>query len=223
MKISPQKNISLSVSLFFHAVFVVVLVFSIGKKDKEQNQFIEVNFGGGGNGLSYSGNTNEKKEVVKVIKKDVIIENKTKKVVQQTPVTEKKETETGNGEGNGTGNGSGNGEGNGTGLTLNIPTPNKEVHQESTVYFVAVEEMPEPIGGIESILSKINISSTIHGTVYVLAFVDENGVVRRVLLAKGIGGGCDEAALNAVKRTRFKPGKKNGEAVKVQMHIAVPF
>jgi len=98
--------------------------------------------------------------------------------------------------------------------------------EEEPQYFVAVEEMPEPIGGIQAIQSKIVYPEIakragVEGKVYVLAFVDENGNVTKVTLTKGIGAGCDEAAMEAVRKTKFKPGKQRGKPVKVQVQIPV--
>ncbi|HOJ19380.1 MAG: energy transducer TonB [Ignavibacteriales bacterium] len=108
------------------------------------------------------------------------------------------------------------------------PKEEKKVIEEEPQYFVAVEEMPEPIGGIASIQSKIVYPEIakragVEGKVYVLAFVDENGNVTKADISKGIGAGCDEAARDAVLKTKFKPGKQRGKPVKVQVHIPVVF
>jgi protein TonB len=110
------------------------------------------------------------------------------------------------------------------------PPPPKEEKkvEEEPVYFVAVEEMPEPIGGIAEIQKKIVYPEIakragVEGKVYVLAFVDETGTVTNAKIIKGIGAGCDEAALSAVLKTKFKPGKQRGKAVKVQVSIPVVF
>ncbi len=107
------------------------------------------------------------------------------------------------------------------------PKEEKKVDEEPT-YFVAVEEMPEPIGGIQAIQSKIVYPEIakragVEGKVYVLAFVDETGTVTSAKVIKGLGAGCDEAALSAVKQTKFKPGKQRGKAVKVQVSIPIVF
>jgi protein TonB len=57
----------------------------------------------------------------------------------------------------------------------------------------------------------------------VLAFVDETGRVTGAKIIKGIGAGCDEAALDAVRQTQFKPGKQRGTPVKVQVSIPIVF
>jgi protein TonB len=108
------------------------------------------------------------------------------------------------------------------------PPPPKEEIEEEPTYFVAVEEMPGPIGGIKSIQEKIVYPEIakragVEGKVYVLAFVNEQGEVTKAQIIKGIGAGCDEAALNAVLKTRFTPGKQRGKPVKVQVSIPIIF
>jgi len=107
------------------------------------------------------------------------------------------------------------------------PPPEKKVEEEPT-YFVAVEEMPGPIGGILAIQKKIVYPEIakragVEGKVYVLAFVDESGTVTKAQIIKGIGAGCDEAALDAVLKTKFTPGKQRGKPVRVQVSIPILF
>jgi periplasmic protein TonB len=110
------------------------------------------------------------------------------------------------------------------------PPPPEETKktEEEPQYFVAVEDMPEPIGGIAAIQSKIVYPEIakragVEGKVYVKAFVDTKGNVTKVVVQKGIGAGCDEAAMKAVKETKFKPGKQRGKPVNVQVSIPVVF
>ena len=88
--------------------------------------------------------------------------------------------------------------------------------------------MPEPIGGLKSIQNKITYpdlakKAGIEGKVFILAYVDENGNVTKAEVIKGIGLGCDEAALDAVRLTKFKPGKQRGKPIKVQITIPISF
>jgi len=108
------------------------------------------------------------------------------------------------------------------------PKEEKKIVEEEPTYFVAVEEMPEPIGGIQAIQSKIIYPEIakragVEGRVHVLAFVDEKGNVTKAEILKGLGAGLDEVALNAVKQTKFKPGKQRGKPVKVQVAIPIIF
>ena len=120
-------------------------------------------------------------------------------------------------------------EGNPEGVDYSlIEVEEKVVEEEAPTYFVAVEEMPEPIGGIKAIQEKIVYPEIakragVEGKVYILAFVDENGNVTKTQIIKGIGAGCDEAARDAVLQTKFKPGKQRGTPVKVQVSIPIVF
>jgi protein TonB len=114
----------------------------------------------------------------------------------------------------------------------NEPTiiPPQEVTEieEEPAYFVAVEEMPAPIGGLKSIQEKIiypeiAIRAGVEGKVFVRAFVDESGSVIKAEVVKGIGAGCDEAAIDAVLQTKFSPGKQRGRPIKVQITVPIVF
>jgi protein TonB len=88
--------------------------------------------------------------------------------------------------------------------------------------------MPEPIGGISAIQKRVIYpeiarKAGIQGKVFVQAFIDEKGDVIKTKILKGIGSGCDEAALNAVKETKFTPAKQKGKLVKVQVVVPVLF
>lgn len=110
------------------------------------------------------------------------------------------------------------------------PPPPKEEKkiEEEVQYFEVVEELPEPIGGIEAIQKKIIYPEIakragVEGRVYILAYVDENGNVTKTEVLKGIGAGCDEAAEKAVRETKFKPGKQRGKPVRVKVALPIVF
>jgi protein TonB len=111
--------------------------------------------------------------------------------------------------------------------SINTPvTPKFELKKES--YSMMAEKMPEIIGGLESIQKKVTypeeaIKNKIEGTVYVLAYVNENGDVYFVEVLKGIGYGCDESAKKAVLETKFKPAYNQGKPVKVRIVIPIRF
>lgn len=113
---------------------------------------------------------------------------------------------------------------------VKVEPPKVEVKKEiiDETFYVAVDMMPEPSGGIESIQRKIIYPSEarrdgVEGKVIIKVFVDEAGSVRRAEIVKGIGSGCDEAAIAAVMSSRFRPGKMNGKVVKVQLTISLVF
>lgn len=90
------------------------------------------------------------------------------------------------------------------------------------------EEFPEPIGGIKEFRNRIIYPesakrSGLESTVYVHAFIDENGNVKFVNLTKGLDPVLNDAALIVVKNTKFKPGMKSGKPIKSQYVIPVIF
>jgi protein TonB len=111
--------------------------------------------------------------------------------------------------------------------TIVPPKEIKKVEDEPS-FFLAVEEMPELIGGIKGLQSKIVYPEIakrvgVEGKVIVQAIVDENGTVVSVNTLKGIGSGCDEVAMDAVRNSKFVPGKQRGKNVSVQVTIPIVF
>lgn len=95
-------------------------------------------------------------------------------------------------------------------------------------YAAFAEVMPEPIGGMAAIVKKISYpeiakKSGVEGKVYVLVMINERGGVDEVKVIRGIGAGCDEAAVKAVKECKFSPGKNKGAAVKVKLSLPISF
>lgn len=100
--------------------------------------------------------------------------------------------------------------------------------EDDPAYYINVEVMPEPIGGMSTIYKKLTypkeaIEKEIEGTVKILAFIESNGEVSSATVVEGIGYGCDENARLAVYYTRFKPGLMRGKRVKVQIEIPIEF
>jgi protein TonB len=64
----------------------------------------------------------------------------------------------------------------------------------------------------------------IEGTVVVQAFVSEFGIVTECVILKGVPNtGLDEAAVAAIKKTKFKPAKQRDRNVGVYISIPVIF
>lgn len=96
------------------------------------------------------------------------------------------------------------------------------------VYFVAVEQAPGPIGGLEAIQKKITYPEVakragIQGRVFVKAFINEKGDVVKCEIIKGVHPALDSAAVDAVMKTKFTPGSQRGKPVKVQVSIPIVF
>jgi periplasmic protein TonB len=107
------------------------------------------------------------------------------------------------------------------------PPPADEPEPEPEI-FVIVEQMPELIGGLGALQSEIRYpeiakKAGVEGRVIVQFVVNEQGIVENPVVVRGIGAGCDEEAIKAVRQARFTPGKQRGKAVKVKMSLPVTF
>lgn len=108
------------------------------------------------------------------------------------------------------------------------PPPPKVEEAEEEQFFLAVEEMPEIIGGIESIQRRVRYPELakragVEGTVYIFAFVNTEGNVVRVEIVNDPGAGLGESAAEAVRQAKFKPGRQRGQPVPVRISIPVHF
>ena len=95
-------------------------------------------------------------------------------------------------------------------------------------YLMEAEVMLEPIGGMSAIQKKVIYpeiaqKAGVEGKVYIKTFIDEKGNVTKTEILKGIGSGCDKAAIKAVKETKFTPAKQRGKLVKVQVVVPIMF
>lgn len=104
----------------------------------------------------------------------------------------------------------------------------KNLAQSEEEYLLTAEKMPVPVGGFEAIMKKIRYPdmaqrTKTEGKVYVLIYVNENGDVDDVKVVKGIGMGCDDEAVNAIKKTKFSPAMDKGVSVKVKFSLALSF
>lgn len=109
---------------------------------------------------------------------------------------------------------------------LRSPSPPKPAVSDD--FYVVVEQMPEMIGGLASLQKEIKYpqmarNAGIEGRVIIQFIVNEQGQVENPQIIRGIGGGCDEEALRAVKLAQFKPGKQRGEPVRVQYSLPIVF
>ena len=61
------------------------------------------------------------------------------------------------------------------------------------------------------------------GEVQLRVIVDENGVVRQIEISRRLGLGLDEKAVEAVRKWRFQPGRRDGKPVPVWAVVEVNF
>ena len=92
------------------------------------------------------------------------------------------------------------------------------------VKFIPYDDPPVPKTPIRPKYPEIAQEAGIEGTVYVQAFIDKKGRVKEVSIVKGIPNtGLNEAAMDAIRKTRFRPAKQRERAVGVYISIPVHF
>ncbi len=112
-------------------------------------------------------------------------------------------------------------------LDLPPPPPPSDDEFEDQV-FVVVEQPPVLIGGIASVQKRIVYpemarKAGIEGRVVIQFVVNAQGDIVNPRVVRGIGGGCDEAALKALEGAKFQPGLQRGRPVNVSYSIPISF
>ena len=111
---------------------------------------------------------------------------------------------------------------------VHLPPPPPAAEDPEPEIFVVVENMPELIGGIQGLQKRVTYpeiakKAGVEGTVFLQFVVDEEGNVVDPIVMRGIGAGCDEEALEAIRTAKFKPGRQRGKPVKVKFSLPVRF
>lgn len=97
-----------------------------------------------------------------------------------------------------------------------VPVPKPETTKtvtpkpETTVVEIPPTK-PELVQYVPPVYSESDRQAGRKGRVYIQVTVGADGAVKSARLMKGIGGGCDDAAIDAAKKCKFKPGTKNGQ------------
>jgi protein TonB len=119
--------------------------------------------------------------------------------------------------GTGTGGGIGSGNGNGVG-------PGSGGNVGGGVYRIGGGvRAPVVIAQVDPEFSEEARKQKFSGNVLVDLIVDELGNPTHVHVARGVGLGLDEKAVDAVRQYRFKPATRDGKPVKVELSIEVRF
>ncbi|MEE9431066.1 MAG: energy transducer TonB [Melioribacteraceae bacterium] len=114
-------------------------------------------------------------------------------------------------------------------FVLTISANQKNIHfQEGDEYLAFATQMPTPIGGLEAIYKKIKypklaLQAGLEGKVYLIAYINAKGIATDVKVIKKLGGGCDEAATEVIKKTKFTPGVSEGKSVNVKLSLQIQF
>ena len=103
-----------------------------------------------------------------------------------------------------------------------------EIESNLEDVFVVVERSPVLIGGMEALHRRIEYPDVarkagVQGRVFLQFVVEKDGSVSNILPVRGIGAGCDEAAVRALEDVRFEPGMQRGRPVRVKMMLPIEF
>jgi protein TonB len=119
----------------------------------------------------------------------------------------------------GTGSGGGIGSGNGNGIG-----PGSGGNMGGGVYKIGGGVRPPQLTyQVDAEFSEEARKAKFSGNVMVDLIVDENGNPSHIKVARGVGMGLDEKAVEAVRQYKFKPATKDGKPVKVEVTIDVNF
>jgi len=92
------------------------------------------------------------------------------------------------------------------------------------VKFIPYDDPPRPLTPIRPKYPEVAQEAGIEGTVIVQVFIDRKGRVKETIILKGIPNtGLDEAAIAAIRKTRFKPAIQRERPVGVWISIPVNF
>ena len=117
----------------------------------------------------------------------------------------------GSGGGVGSGHGPGVGPGYGGGIGGGVYKVGGGVSAPRAIY------QPDPEYSEEARKAKYQ------GTVVLWMIVDRDGRPRDIKVARSVGMGLDEKAIEAVRTWKFDPARKNGQPVAVQINVEVSF
>ena len=109
------------------------------------------------------------------------------------------------------------------------PPPPSQEESDEDYLFVPYDEPPTPLGGFGSIQKNLKYpeiarKAGVEGKVIIHVLVDAKGNVVKTKVLKSLGNnGCDEAAIAAIKKVKWKPAMQRDKPVKVWVSIPVIF
>lgn len=102
-----------------------------------------------------------------------------------------------------------------------VPTNNAV--DNSMVNFVAYDDAPVVIGTISPEYPEFARRAKQQGTVVLEVEVLKDGSVREIRVKRSVPGGLDDAAIAAVRKVKFQPGRSSGQPVDCLVIIPVEF
>jgi TonB family protein len=100
------------------------------------------------------------------------------------------------------------------------------IHAQSTVHKPGNGvSLPQVVHEVKPEYTREAMQQLIQGTVWLLVVVNEKGNVSEATVSRSLDKeyGLDQAAIDAARQWKFKPGQKDGKAVAVQVTIELTF
>lgn len=100
---------------------------------------------------------------------------------------------------------------------------------DTTDVVEVADEMPVLIGGLEGLMGRVEYPELqrragVEGRTVLQFVVSTEGTVEQLVVARSSGNdGLDEAAMAAVRPSRFEPGRVDGEPVRVRFAVPITF
>ena len=92
------------------------------------------------------------------------------------------------------------------------------------VKFIPYDKAPVPLMPIKPVYPDIAQEAGIEGQVIIQCFIDDKGRVKETIILKGIPNtGLNESAVEALRKTRFRPAKQRETKVGVWITIPINF
>ena len=120
-----------------------------------------------------------------------------------------------------------------TDQTVEIQTADQQSQDSERTIYTEVDVLPEPQGGMSVFYQELGKNLLypkqakelgVEGKVHLQFVVETDGSITNLKVVKGIGAGCDAAALEAMSKSqKWNPGKKGGKNVAVQIMLPVMF
>ncbi|MEQ9823144.1 MAG: energy transducer TonB [Puniceicoccaceae bacterium] len=112
----------------------------------------------------------------------------------------------------------------GSGLNVDLSIDSKSLGTDDLIFEIDdVEEIPRAIRRIQPNYPAVLKRKNVEGLVSLIFVIDTNGSVLSPTIERSTHVEFEEPALDAIRRWKFTPGKRGGEAVKVRVRLPLQF
>jgi TonB family protein len=103
-------------------------------------------------------------------------------------------------------------------------SPNPYIHAPNSVFQITKEVMPpRAILTPDPEYTKAAREAKVEGVVVLWVLVNEQGDAEQVRVQRSFDAGLDQKAVNAVRKWKFEPAKRNGQPVAMIINVEVNF